>query len=632
MQAGPGVGTATLTWDFGYIRRAETRTFQTFTPYYLNRMYVAVETLNKWGAFQTWVGVVENEQVRPWGNATLTTGEQTFTAYELHHLLDRYPIRGAYVNNGLGGGTQYIKENLVFNGSMSGRSDLFANQLVGGGVFFVGPNSVFWSDWDILNYVFNNYVNAAFGITFEGLGEAQVALQTSYRRLDPKGMTPKQILDTLVDRRRGLGYTIQTNGAGTVYIYVFSQLAEATGAGYSYVPANENQAVLWFAGYRDAEVEYSFGEVTHYDEVVVEGGNVFTTGTVSIADGTLEPAWDSTEETDYKDADIGDVEIWRKDAYRREEQFDNVFQGFRVPSGWDAFLGDGIGGEQYNALPSVDLDGQIYPDIQAAAFRAGKRFERDLPWESPLATSTSEPEYAKAFAVCSFPDPDFVDDPEDEEDAATTLYAFTEVIEKLKMRGTSLELADGLLGMTLRPTINHTLALNHWDTEVQESEEDPKLDYETLMLTARFKTDEKLGVYSRIPTSEFLETGKTKVIYMPECRAEYVVPGTVSGVVDGELVRAYSGLLRDDTYRIYMAAAMAVSWYGQVRATLAFRARGISVAYGVGTLIAATEGPEGVTQVGTPVTSVQWNFTPGQQGTSWQTGFSEMDFAESFNG
>lgn len=619
--AGPSVGTAEFAWTFGTVTRAETRVAEVFSTYFLNRAYVKVEVSNGWGSVPIWYGVVESEQVRPWGNVGIATGKQTFVAYELSQLLDRCAVVGSYIT--LTGGTQYVDETLVFNGATNGRRELYKNRL--NGVFGANVSAQLWSAWDVLDYVFTRFVNGQFGITFVGHGTAQEALTSTWERWDFRGMTPKQILDVLVDRKKGLGWRITPeDDLSTVYVHVFSQLAEDVAVGDGFVPANENQTDLQFAGYRDVEATYHFGELTHYDLVRVQGGPIYSTASFSYADGTLEEHWTTAAQVAY---DAGSEKegatAEENDVRRLENDLAAVYQRHKVPDEWDGLVGDGEGGAKVSALPRCGEDGVIYTDAVGYGWRGGKRFERELPWEAARGDAAwSETNAELLMALFKYEDPAPID-PEN----VGEIWARAEALYQQDVNGARVTPEDTDLSVSLDYVINHFFALGHFNEETAgASKYSPKIDYRSLVVTARLRTDERLKLVARVPTVEFLETGKTKDIFVPEAIAEYVCPGTITGVLDGAPARLYNGFLRDDTYRLGRVLALALAFYGLVRCTLSFEARKISVAYPVGTLVRNTVGPEGVTGVGTVVTRQRWEFTSGGQRTSWQTGYEELDF------
>lgn len=625
--AGPGVGTAEFTFTFGQVRRAETRVYELFSTFFLNRAYVKVVVSNNWGSVPIWYGVVESEQVRPWGDGEVATGKQVFTAYEVSHLLDRCAVVGSYVAVE-GGGVAFVDETLVFNGQQNGRSALFPNRW---GLGFGVPGEdlrEYWTAWQVLDYVFAGFVNDSYGIQFIGHGTAQEALAATVERWDFRGMTAKQILDLLVDRKRGLGWcVVPEDDLSVVYIHVFSGLAEGVAAGEgAYVPPNENQVDLEFAGYRDVEPVYHFGELTHYDLVRVVGGPIYTTASFSFADGTLEKNWDDSAETAYKaGSDIEGASAYQHDTRRKEQDLTAVYQRFRVPGTWDGVAGDGEGGFGGNALPVCTLDGLLTDAAQAVGYRPGKRFERELPWDvESAAAGWTEFNREPLLAFLSYADPN----PPDPENVGT-VWARAEDLTQLDMSGARVVPDEGEMGIELNYVINHFFALNHFSTEdvgTGESLYTPRVDYETLIVTARFRTDERLKLVARVPTVEFLETGKTKDIFVEEAIGEWVTPGTVYTVTEGALQSAAAGWRRDDMEMLGRVAALAVAFFGQVRATLSFEVGKVSVAYPVGTLVRNTVGPEGVTGVGTVVTRQGWEFGSGGQRTVWQTGYEELDF------
>ena len=122
---------------------------------------------------------------------------------------------------------------------------------------------------------------------------------------------------------------------------------------------------------------------------------------------------------------------------------------------------------------------------------------------------------------------------------------------------------------------------------------------------------------------------RTKVIYEPDAVAWYIVPGTVTDVTDGALVRSTGEWLRDDTQRIRTIAALAMAWYGLPRSIVEYEWGTISFQHPVGTMIRTIWGPEGITQVNTVVSRRSWSFDADNQTTSVETAFNKLDFSTS---
>ena len=209
-------------------------------------------------------------------------------------------------------------------------------------------------------------------------------------------------------------------------------------------------------------------------------------------------------------------------------------------------------------------------------------------------------------------------------------YSLVETIESLDSLGTQIEPLSNALGFLMRGSINHVVAKNHWDVESEAApaatSTPPQIDYETLIFTGRVQLSERLKVYWWVPGAWASQTGRVKLIEVPEAIFEYVVPGTVIDVEEGELIQHEGGGLRSDYSYLQGIAAQAAMWHASVRASVSWTQPKIRLGFPVGALVEGMEGPEGITMIGSPITRVAWNFEDSNQMTSVSTGFEELDY------
>lgn len=608
--AAPSVGQATFIYQYGYTKRAELANWATYSPLYINGAYVQIVVWNRWGAVPLWHGVIQRETVRPMGDTDQVNGQQAFVAFDLKHVLDRQEMLGSYTEDG------YIDRGLVFNTRRQRGYGYETNRSAavdGDGVYVFGDSAA-WTHADIANYVTVKFANA--GITWYAIGQSE-AMAYMVEEINLHGRTPKAALDMLVSRKRGLGWTVDTNGEGVVYIYVFSTVAVPVAGGGVYLPPNNDQRVLYFAGAAVSQPEISLSHLDVYDKIVVRGGPVYSVATYSYADGTLVEGWSGASETAYAagtgtPADSEELH----DAERETEKYDDVFQRHHVVASWDGRTGNGAGGGLNYATPLVDWDGTVVGGTGQTPHRAGLQFERTLPIEL-AGSSPGGTDYTRPLVVVQ---------------AATAedgdIYILADRLEVLGKAPANLDVLDGDLGVMLRPrSANHKFGLNHYDpATAADSASDPQVDYTTMILTAMFATDQHLQVTLERYGWPLGETSRTKLISMPDATAIYVAPGTVKDVTNGALTYETSGLLRDDGDRVRQVAALAAAWFGTPRATVRINVSTMALSSVVGSMIAAIVGPEGVTWCNTVVTRRVWQFDAEGVRTTVQTDYEELDF------
>lgn len=625
----PSVPEAQLESRFGYMRRAEIGSWATYAPYLIDGAYIKVVALDRFNATTVWVGVADLENVFPHGDTTRASGVQNITAYGLEHLMDRRAMHGAYTENG------FIDRPITFNRVYQHGMYLIGNQ--GSGYQFGVTAGATWSNLDIINYIITHYLDD-IGISWQIIGDYAL-LDSIVEEHDFEGLTPWQAINRLIERHRGLAWRVVTDGSGTAYIAVFSLHNFPVTVGDVTVPANSFQQDVVFASSRSVQPTITFNRQNTYDRIIVKGGPIYSCFSLSMADGTLAPGWKTTgvdfdSETEYKaGSDDSGADAKLHDAERATAKFRNVYRRFGLPGDWDGKAGSGlgsIGGADpvlYDAMPGCTPRGfplADYHPLGKPVYITGKYFERELPLQmdghATTGTLYTQKEYRTPFAVVEVDDPD---------NPGSTVYAYTHKLDAFDLTPFSIAMNDTGPGIILSAQPNHLVALNHFDTAdagTSDSNTEPQVDYETMIVTVMMETDIHVKVDTAVLGYGTTETGRTKAIYDNDAVVWYIVPNTVIEVTDGELVHHDGGYVRDDSERIRLIAARAMSWYGQPRSQIEWTAQYVDLAAPAGSMIRSMIGPEGVTLVNSMVTSRVWNFEPGQQSTRVQTGFVELEF------
>ncbi len=601
----PSTSSASLHFDFGSIKREEHAFFDTYSPLWVNGTYTRIRVYDGYGAQVIWTGMIRRDDVTLHGASNFLSGSHDLPAIGLEHLLDRSIIAGSYTDDGV------IDRAVKFNrrggrgaGTLGNRSD----SVDGDGVFVFSGDTNLWTNLEIAQHLLVKHVQGDVTFLLDGVVSALDSVSEVH---DFHGASVKQALDTLIDRRRGLGWRVLVWNQN-VYVHVFSVLTDSLSVGDVTLPANQDQAIVNTDDVKDVEQSLHFDDLTRYDSVEVQGGPIFSCFSLSYSDSTLEIGWTGAEETAYKNGSgIGDPDASDHDIARRSKVLAPVYRLHRVPSAWDWLAGDGEGGVTNNAAPGVTEDG--YPDatILATIWNPGHTLERELPFFEDVDVAGVDPDLRMSFALIL--------------DSETRW----QYIDQLEDDGTpvscSYSVGNSEMSVILSPSIAHVMALTHFDPDSFDTNTEPIFDYDTMIATVMVATDTNLKAKVVLDDRG---VGDSLLIKMDDAVAWYVVPNTVIDVVDGALVKYSSdgGFERDDSARIRAVAAFAAAWYTQQRSTMTLVIKQISTAMPAGTLVRTAVSNLHVTQVGTVVTDRTWDFLGNNRygETTIVTGFDEM--------
>ncbi|MFA5485404.1 MAG: hypothetical protein WC260_04125 [Candidatus Pacearchaeota archaeon] len=602
--ASPQSSHATLAHDFGTILREDMPVFDYYPPLDLMGSYVRLLADTGWSAtpIPFWHGYVIDDED--------DGGRQTFRAVGLEYFLDE-KIMHSWTTDG------QIDRPLRFN-EQQGRGDGIIGNAYTSGASPVFGGSELWTNLDILNYLVTNVLSAS-PVTWSIAGlVGGVAKTPALQMLDEReemhdlyGLTVREALDRLVDRRRGVGWRVKVNDAGTsAYIETFSMFDKEYWIGGRRIRANSNLTEVIFDDVIDIELRIRYSAIHKWDQVVVRGGPVYSTATYSanpLATSTwapLVPDWTNAQQSAYESA--------ADDNERRAEKYENVFCRFRVPDDWDWTMNGAA------LVPTVDEDGELDFSTGGIAHREGHVWERELPFET--IKEGDQVDYRKPFAFCYEPTSasyqllDRLVVQEEEDSDSVTEYP------------TPFYFSDRELALTLRPRINHLFAALHWSPPEGASEIDSVIAWDTIQLTAMVETDAHLQVTRQLTATSSTGARRTLVIEEPDAVAWYVVPGTVTDVSGGTRDTHPGGLVRNDVERLRALAAFAAAWYGENRQTIDLMVKSILLAHPVGSLIVSAGIGGAVHDIRTVVTSREWNFEDGT--TRIKTGYDELRFRD----
>jgi hypothetical protein len=423
------------------------------------------------------------------------------------------------------------------------------------------------------------------------------------------------------------------------------------------LPANPNTLTLDFTADPWIEsLEIRQTQQTHYDQIIARGepkGSVFT---VSGADGTIEADWSSSQQTEYNQAastasgyaGLTEKEkMQRNDAFREQRSLERVYSWMRLPQDWDGMVNNGEGdGTNTYAFPTINQSTGEVVDATTTGdtfWLQGLRFQSHLPLYVDLDYSDynieedstinnlpagSVPDFQPPLAAVKLLRAD-----------SSTFYAHIDKVtaEQSPDAGNSnyvrwnadISMQDQSPGFKIKIHAEgrgqqHRLFLEEftkadatdgWDNLPDMSWRD------NLLLTVYCHADSYAEC--RVPKDSALTSIEITrlVIDVPDAYMDWVAPGTVVGIKDGQLVRSESGgMVRNDFNRLQKVALLASGWFGVERSTAAIGYKRLAQIAKVGYLITTING----TAVNTVVTKVRYDFEA--QKTTIQTQHGEMDF------
>lgn len=627
--AQPTMPTATFAYDFGTIKREDVTTFSAYRPWNFQGFKIAIRGHSVFGFFDIWFGVVGKFGVKIDGTDSSTgvgSGLETFSAYGLEYLLDRRRVSGTYNENlDADGNNEVVGREAIFNQRFTRGQSNAGNRSAsrnGDGIYtFSSTDTDEWTNLDILEYVIHFFQTDAPQFRFVGQPEI---LDQIVERHNLDGLSVLDCMNKLIDRRRGLGWRLLTNGGGVVGIFVYSVLADPISFEEIQIPRNLWQDTLFFDGLIDLQPQVEYSDLNLYDRIVVRGEPIRVCGSFSPLNGTLEPAWSAADETAYEAAE---------DTERSTDKYRNVFAKFRVPPDWDwsyislqeLILPEPV--RQTMALAQTRA-GEVFADAEnpANVWNLDHKFLREILMEEESGLADAEEDYREPFAVIYRGD--------------TLKWAYTDRLKNEKEKADQLHnlrltVGNRDLSVTVRGRVNHLLggagngfgefpAAPSPDTNVPA-----ELNWKNLILTLALETDTIFGVDIKLPGPS--ESGKTLIIDVPGASFWRIVGGTVKDVTDGDLVYNNNGLaetIRDDSPRLRAIAIASAAWYGMQRAVISYKFIGLAPFHPVGMLIrGAVSSSIGIQRVGTVVTERKWNFLAedGFGTTQVRTGYGELD-------
>lgn len=699
----PGVDQATLTFLYGVQMEEGDTTFAAIAAAELLGKFVKVTLPDTIGSDDlVWYGVIDADDRNVMGSQATTepTGVQQVTAYGLLRLFERTRITTAniYVD---ADNVLTIGRGLAFNRDQEGRfsergnrSTLEYEQGLGVPLCFVFSEKprgeTAWSAYEAVKYLLALHPpvdSAGYPLVTCVLSADPDSLSWFEFSLDTDGKTLKELLDALIDRRRGLSYRVDFTEEDpdtldpailTVTAFTFADETITLPSGKT-LAANPNLRTLDFEAAFDIEqCLVSNLALTKYDKVIARGQFKTSTCTLKFTEPDnpnpkIIPAWDADELLLYQQAANQEVTYAALSVEERQElnaltrsndDLAYVFSRFTLSPSflkkvsadskdwWVAPLYDEATGDP---LKSEGTDPGESTEGEPLWLR-GIRFERFLPLRDRRDYSGTqiddftfgdglfdygEPEYLRPFVFTntngSFDgsDPHWV-----------TLDRLAEAQgDDDRKWACSLRLLDAgpQLQLDVHGGPQHFIAKPDDMTPVEDdatpgtnvgtySDRDDPADvgipwtdfYATLCL----RLDSRIEAEAEINTPAAGAEQRILTIDIPDARLDYVVPHTVVGLSKGKVVNSSSGgFVRDDREWLEDIARAAAEWYGKERQALRLKWKQCRKLVEPGWLITDIGANYNRTGVNTVISKVTYTLTENAVSTEIETAFASLDLA-----
>jgi hypothetical protein len=636
LAAAPSMPTARLRYRAGVIKREDEASFRSFSLRDLTDWFVRVEVLGAtYRADALFTGrIVDRDEQNP-GSAAGPTRDHELTAYGLAHDLDRAHVFGAYVTND-GNNARAVEVPIAFNDryvhgfrDVGNRSGVTVTGAGGKKAYAFAAyrdnafKTAVWSARDIVEYLLANYAPKGVPWVLGGLPAALSVVEPP--RLETGGMTVWQLLNELVDRRRGLGFTVECPGEQAV-VTIFTTVGTPATIDKQTLPANPNKTSIDLDDYGHL-VDVSSVRVDgcqRYDRIRVNGSPVVACFTVGFEDKTLVKGWTDQKETDYKAGAGADGTAEKNDAERATDKFEHVFSKFLIPEktwNWTAGGGESKGGAAKKFLHfSTDADGRLVFSPAIGNYRTwGHTLLRHLPLlkdqRDQADPEGQEPEYRDPLV--------FVYD----EQANPKGYRYADNGSAADDVAGQVRMLDREFGFTLKTSPNHLLALNHWDGAKPTKHQPDRFDYAKLIATVAARLDALLSVDVKVnPAGD-----RYLVIELPDAETWFVLENTVLELTNGAFKRqGRTQVLRDDSARVRAVAAFAKAWCSEERSVLTLPFKSVWTGTPVGYFVTTVRDAAGQRNVNSVVSQITYDLD--EMHTQVQTNYGELDFAGAAGG
>lgn len=677
----PNLPRAELVYDFGQLLRPGTVVFQAVPPLDVTGHFAKIEISQPDDSEGDpsppicWYGRVAEVATDRMGILTDTiggqplqtpTGTQRFDCIGLEKELDRLYLassviegpgeprigRAIAVNRGGGNPAGSDLDVLPNRSEAIGEKNtfLFAERLAGARL---------WQADELLDYVLAYHTPG--DIPWSVDPDGQLGFLRWYQpSLELHGLSVRQVLDALVDRRRLSAWTArvfeQEGDVDQVKIYVFSLTpnAIASSLGNQILPANPYQKSLDFDHAFDVHSAVLVQSKTHVvDQVRTVGARRTTTFTVHGGDGSLTRDWTDGEQLayrlggstldEYAAADVSDQERLN-DVVRAEAAVRRAWSYFVISPDWDSRVTDPLdsGAPPRPANPALDSDGDPQANVVSPFWYPGIRLVHNLGLKADYDYSRGEviapdplpgtPPEAIAAPMAPFAVVRFEKGETEHEVVRLDLVAAQSRDELLGDGGRdwsgTLQMRDNAPGFTVEiaPPNRHKLAKEHFVPLDDVEEIEPEADYATdLFVTVCWQTDDYCEViWPAEPDPAIVFPREERIELGDDYRLDYLAPYAIVGVENGQARQAASGgFVRDDRERMRALAQVAFEWYSRERQAFSLTFGQVGGGFVVGDMLIQVGSGAHVETVNSAVTSVRYDLLGVT--TAIATDFGDLD-------
>lgn len=649
----PTIDSASLLWRVGSILQPGQSTYADYSPLDLIGSYVRIEIPD---VSVDWVGYIATEgnsrgaDRDELGGRVLSIQDQQFTAVGLEWFLGRAQVDSAVYYASANAGLR-IERPVGYNiGSGESRSISYeargnrdTRTSDGQWVFAEDPDHAApWNALQIVDSLLHHHgprdqTGAPAPIPFgTDIVEADAYLEWYFPAVQTENRTVLEVLNAVIDRRRGLVWWLEyTNGDPKVTVRVSSGLSSSIVLpSGSTIPAAISTSAYNF----DQDVAVVSARVNNdgsqrYDRVRVRGARRQSVMTVSIADGNLETSWSASAEAAYKTAEGSDPD--KNDRFRQANQFNRVYQAFRIPANWDGTAGNGQGGGKGFVSPLLPpgstsvIDGEPYNlhglrMLRTMPLKAGFDYTNATSPTSNLPANT-KPEYLQPFCLAKH-DGKFVF----LDRSAGHIDEDTSDSEKLKY-SYGMRPMIGEPGFIVRSGggLPHSLAKNHFDSgSPGESNVEPELDYDEMLFTVCAEWDSYCEGYWPLAVPTATPVQQLLIYTSDRYRLDWLAVNTVYDIDDQGAAKTVGtgGPLQDDRRILEDLARLAYDWYQVSRATLSLEFSNVQEPVALGTLITEIGTSGQPTAQSANATVSQITMQPESGTSSLAAGYAELDF------
>ena len=624
----PRTSKASFIYHYGKIKRAIASTFVLW-PADLQHSdwYVRFVACTEHGRVPFFHGIITQESCDLMGaDAGGPAGDIVYSAYGLEYLLDRVSIRNAHV----------LENAAVVE---IGRSPAF-NERSRRGVQMLGNRTeseqetshVFardgeiWSHYDAVNYLLRYYQPGGPVFGLSGSFNALVNIKTV---VPAEGLTLRQVLNKLINRRRGLSWQVKVHQDSTVSIDVYPVMNKDVKLAGKTIPGGKTHNISLADEKFVVKAEINKSTNTKFEKVIVYGANLKTCLSLDYDySDNLEAGWTAQEETDFKNA--------RDDKERASPVHDRVYKIFRAPDDWDWKAG--VGHEEHTVNPLLDSNADIvfqtdsdgnptdYAE-EAEHWNAYKSFMNFLPLREDPEKDNADPEFRKPFVILKDPkEKNEFFQPDSEEDGCT------------------VTMCDKELAIRVKFSQNHILGLNHCTKRnlgAGSSDELERYDWRSMIATVFLETDQRIRVEAEIGNNPKTEAERVLSILADDCELWIVCPYTVEKVKDGKYEFVYPKgtlhtddpstllgmykIVRDDREVLRYIAAMAKAWYSKPRAGITLSIKELAFSGWAGRILGQVSLGTQLINANTIISSVSWDLL--QNISTIETDFIEFNTA-----